>query len=105
MKFPKKIEFLQESLKLNDKQFAVKYKIRLSTLKSWKKGLKPELKDVIEICKDYHLDPKDFVSDQSTLINPKGNEHLCATIPREDKSNTIYEDFAREDNSRYEEKD
>lgn len=105
MKFREKILFLQESLKLNDKKFAAKYHIKLNSLKAWKNGEKPEIKDIEGICKDYNLDPKDFLCDESTLAEPKKGEHLCATIAREDKANIIYEDFAREDNSRYEEKD
>ena len=106
MKFPQKIEFLQESLKLNDKQFASKYHIKLSLLKRWKTGEEKPNKDTVSsICKDFNLDVVDFLDEKSTLAEPLKGEHPCATVARADSSNVIYEDFAREDNSRYEEKD
>ena len=37
--------------------------------------------------------------------NIKENEHPCKLKEVEEKPNVIYEDYVREDNSRYEEKD
>lgn len=106
MNFSQKIIYIQESLKQNDKEFASKYKIKLATLRNWKSGkVVPTENEIKLICKDYNLDVNDFLNDKSTLNDPKKGEHLCATVVRADSSNVIYEDFAREDNSRYEEKD
>lgn len=106
MKFSEKISFLEDSLKLNDKEFSNRYKIKLAILKKWKNNeLSPTEKEVINICNDFKLDAKDFLSNESTLKEPVGKEHPCAMLTSSDRSNVIYEDFAREDNSRYEEKD
>lgn len=102
----KKISFLKESLKLNDRQFAKRYKINFATFKKWQTGeVKPLLAEILPICKEFKLDPNDFLNDSSTLGNPETNEHPCAMIQEDDRNNVIYEDFSREDNSRYEEKD
>ena len=106
MEFLEKIDFLENALKINDRKFAKKFEIKPSLLKKWRKGLlKPSTKDIVNICKEYNLDPKDFLNSSSTLAKPNKKEHECKILPREDSSNVIYEDFAREDNSRYEEKD
>ena len=106
MTFLEKISFLKESLKLNDRQFAKRYKINFALFKKWKTGaIKPQVADINLLCKEFKLDPIDFLSDSSTLGNPGPNEHSCNMVQEEDRNNVIYEDFSREDNSRYEEKD
>ena len=101
-----KISFLENSLKLNDKEFAKRYKINFSLLRKMKLGKeKPTPENVKYICKDFKLDPNDFLDDSSTLQEPGPSEHACIMVKEEDRNNVIYEDFAREDNSRYEEKD
>ncbi len=107
MKFLEKVAFIQNSLHFSDGAFCARYKIKLGLLKKWRSGqLKPTSKDVKTICKDFNLDVTDFLDDSSTLssVINKG-EHPCLVKPIAEKSNTIYEDFVREDNSRYEEKD
>jgi len=107
MKFLEKIAFIQNSLHLTDGAFCARYKVKLGLLKKWRSGqLSPTPKDVKTICKEFNLDVTDFLDDSSTLSKVvKSGEHPCATKPVEEKPNTIYEDYVREDNSRYEEKD
>lgn len=107
MNFQEKVTFIQNSLHLTDGAFCTRYKIKLSLLKKLRAGqVKPANKDVKTICKEFNLDVADFLDDSSTLSrNVKPGEHPCATKPVAEKPNTIYEDYAREDNSRYEEKD
>jgi len=107
MKFLEKIAFIEEKLNFNDLAFCARYKIKLGSLKKWRNGqASPTPKDVKFICKDFNLDVNDFLDDSSTLLdNVLEGEHPCATKPLPDRDNVIYEDFVREDNSRYEEKD
>ena len=107
MKFLEKIAFIQNKLHLNDYAFCTRFRIRISVLKKWRKGLlTPTANDVIWVCVYFNLDAKDFMNDSSTLSKDvKEGEHPCATMPHIEKKNEIYEDYAREDNSRYEEKD
>ena len=107
MKFLEKIAFIESKLHFNDGAFCARYKIKLSLLKKWKAGqVAPTSKDIKYICKDFNLDANDFLDDSSTLSKDiKEGEHPCATKPVIEKENTIYEDYVREDNSRYEEKD
>ena len=107
MKFPEKIAFIQEKLHLNDYAFCTRFRIKISVLKKWRKGqLAPTTDDVKWVCNYFNLDATDFLNDSSTLSKEvKENEHPCKIKPLIEKSNTIYEEYAREDNSRYEEKD
>ena len=107
MKFLEKVAFIEKSLHLNDYAFCTRYRIKISNLKKWRKGLlKPTAEDVYWVCNYFHLDANDFLDDNSTLSKKiNEGEHPCLTKPVDEKPNTIYEDFVREDNSRYEEKD
>jgi hypothetical protein len=107
MNFREKVTFLQNSLHLSDGAFCTRYKIKLGLLKKLKAGqIEPTSKDVKTICKEFNLDVTDFLNDASTLSKVvKPGEHPCAVKPIAEKPNTIYEDYVREDNSRYEEKD
>ena len=107
MKFLEKVTFIQNSLHLTDGAFCARYKIKLGLLKKWRNGqLSPTLKDVKTICKEFNLDVTDFLDDSSTISKVvKEGEHPCLVKPVEEKPNSIYEDYVREDNSRYEEKD
>lgn len=107
MVFLEKVAFIQNSLHLNDYAFCTRFRIKISYLKKWRKGLlTPNEGDVKWVCNYFNLDAADFLDDSSTLsMKVEKNEHPCKTKPVEEKPNTIYEDFAREDNSRYEEKD
>ena len=107
MKFLEKIAFIEEKLHLNDYAFCTRFRIKISVLKKWRKAqLSPTVDDVKWVCNYFNLDANDFLSDSSTLSKEvKEGEHPCASKPVVDRSDVIYEDYAREDNSRYEEKD
>ena len=107
MKFLEKIAFIENKLHLNDYAFCTRFRIKISVLKKWKRGqLEPTFDDIKWVCNYFNLDAKDFLDDQSTLSKEvKDGEHPCATPPHIEKKNEIYEDYAREDNPRYEEKD
>jgi len=107
MVFLEKVSFIQKSLHQNDYAFCTRFRIKISFLKKWKKGLlTPTEADIKWVCNYFNLDPKDFLDDTSTLSkNILKGEHPCATKPIIERAHEIYEDYAREDNSRYEEKD
>ena len=107
MKFLEKVAFIEENLRLNDYAFCTRFRIKISVLKKWRKGLlSPSIKDVQWICNYFNLDANDFLNDSSTLAKTaKEGEHLCARKPFVEKPGTVYEEYEREDNSRYEEKD
>lgn len=108
MKVLDKLIYLQKSVNLNDHQFCLRYKIRLNSFKLWKLFKKqPNQKDIAYLVNSFNLDLDDFMNENSTLLNKcEPHEHSCKvrTSNIEDK-NLIYEDFAREENGRYEEKD
>lgn len=109
MKLTDKIIFLQKSMNLTDREFCIKYKMKGASLRKWKSRVSsPTKKDVLFLCEKFNLDVDDFVSDLSTVsyIDLKEGEHPCKLRPvTEVNMNAALEDFAREDNSRYEEKD
>jgi len=107
MVFLEKVAFIQKSLHLNDYAFCTRFRIKISYLKKWRKGLlSPTLDDVKWVCNYFHLDENDFLDDSSTLSKKvEKDEHPCKVKPIDEKPNTIYEEYVREDNSRYEEKD
>ena len=107
MKFSEKIAFIENKLHFNDYSFCTRFRIKISVLKKWRRGqLVPTIQDIKWICNYFNLDATDFLDDTSTLAKEiKEGEHPCAEKPIVEKENTIYEDYAREDNSRYEEKD
>ena len=107
MKFLEKIAFIENKLHLNDYAFCTRFRIKISYLKKWRKGLlTPTTEDVKWVYNYFNLDANDFLNDSSTLSKEvKDGEHPCATKPHVERKNEVYEDYAREDNSRYEEKD
>ena len=107
MKFLEKIAFIEENLHLNDSAFCTRFRIKMSILKKWRRQqLQPTEKDIMWVCNYFHLDAKDFLNDLSTLAKEiKDGEHPCASKPAVEKDNVVYEDYVREDNARYEEKD
>lgn len=108
MKVLNKIIFLQKSVNLPDRQFAKRYRIKLNSYKLWKIfKIEPDKEAIRYLVDSFNLDLEDFMNGNSTLLpNIEAHEHQCkmkdSTV--EDK-NLIYEDFAREENGRYEEKD
>jgi len=107
MKFLEKIAFIEGKMNISDGAFCARYKMKYSLLKKWRAGQgAPTPKDVKYLCKEFNLDVEDFLDDTSTLAREvKEGEHPCKVKPIEDRDNVIYEDYVREDNSRYEEKD
>lgn len=109
MKVLDKIIFLQKSLNLNDRNFCKRYKISLNHYKLWKLfKTEPKKKEISYLVESFSLDLEDFMNSNSTLKDDhvEAHEHMCKSGPStiEDK-NLIYEDFAREENGRYEERD
>ena len=107
MKFLEKIAFIKEKLRLNDYEFCSRFRIKISHLKKWRNHqLQPTVEDVNWVCNYFNLDANDFLNDSSTLSKEiKEGEHPCKTRPCIESDKVIYEDYAREDNARYEEKD
>ena len=107
MKFLEKVAFIEENLRLNDYAFCTRFRIKISLLKKWRKELlAPTAEDVKWVCDYFNLDANDFLNDLSTLSKEiKEEEHPCASKPFVDRNDVVYEDYSREDNSRYEEKD
>ena len=109
MKPIEKVLFLQKSYNLNDRTFCSRFRIKYGMLKKWKEGkTEPESKYLFYLCCELELDINDFMSNDSTLSkdNMKPGEHLCGSHRKNKPSETaVLEDFPREDNSRYEEKD
>lgn len=109
MKPLEKVLFLQKSYNLNDRAFCSRFRIKYGMLKKWKEQkVEPEQKYLFYLCCELELDVDDFMSNNSTLskANMKSDEHLCA-VHKKNKvvDSEVLEDFPREDNSRYEEKD
>ncbi len=107
MNFLEKIAFIEENLQLNDYTFCTRFRIKISVLKKWRRQqLAPTVEDIKWVCNYFNVDANDFLNDSSTLSKKvKEGEHPCASKPVVEKENVIYEDYGREDNSRYEEKD
>lgn len=109
MKPVEKVLFLQKSYNLDDRAFCSRFRIKYGLLKKWKEGsVTPDSKHLFYLCCELELDVDDFMSDASTLIKEgmKANEHLCAVHKKaKHVESEVLEDFPREDNSRYEEKD
>lgn len=107
MTIVEKIDYLIKELGISEKKFCKDYKINPQLLWQWRASLiQPSAKDVMELCKFYKLDPMDFADPKSSISNDKlkDGEHHCAIISTR-VDNGIYEDFPRESNERYEEKD
>ena len=107
MKFLEKIAFIEENLRLNDYAFCTRFRIKISLLKKWRRGQQvPTEQDVKWVCDYFNLDAKDFLNDSSTLLKEiKEGEHPCIAKPCIESDKVVYEDYGREDNARYEEKD
>ena len=104
-----KIFYIQKSLNLTEDDFLKNFKIKKSIFKSWvNKKEQPKKEDLILICEYFNLDLDDFVRNDSTLTKDllKPGEHICKLKGQNyDYNNLVIEDFSKEDNSRYEERD
>lgn len=98
-----KIEFILKTLKWSEKRFTKKFYLKPNSLENWRsKTTKPNENDVRNICKYFHLNVNDFLNDER-IIFLKNSDKFCNFSM--DDENTVSEDYPREDNSRYEEKD
>ncbi len=98
-----KIDFIIKTLKWSDKRFSRKFYLRKDDLNKWReKKTTPMEKDVKNICKYFHLDTKQFLDD-NRIIFLKNTDKFCNFSLNEDE--VVSEDYPREDNSRYEEKE
>lgn len=104
MKLLDKILRLQKATSLNDNDFCDRYNINLSSFNKWKNEQSEIKKDDLSCLTDaFNLDLDDFINDNSTLDNSTLNEHLCKVKNKDE--GLINEDFPKEGNPRYEERD
>ncbi len=98
-----KIEFILKTLKWSEKRFTRKFYLKSDSLENWRNGNNiPNESDVKNICKYFKLNIKDFLN-EDRVIFLKNSDKFCSFSMNEES--TVPEDFPREDNSRYEEKD
>lgn len=102
-----KIDYLINELRISKRKFCKDYGISPQLLNQWRSNItKPQAQDVDHLCTIFKLDPFDFIDPMSTISNGeiKDGEHHCQVVSTT-VDNGVYEDFPREDNGRYEEKD
>lgn len=103
-----KVDYLLKHLQLSERQFSAKYRIRKSAIKKWRSGEElPKPENVKYLCQKLNFSVADFLDDNSTLDTKGGyaDEHVILTSLSSAKDDVVSEDFPREDNFRYEEKD
>ena len=102
-----KLEFLAKSYGLTEHKFLQKYHAHYGLMKKLRDGYVAEAKDVKKLCKILDFEVNDFLDDSSSVASElKEGEHFVKkATPIVIPANPIYEDYPREDNSRYEEKD
>ena len=98
-----KIDFIIKTTKWSDRRFQKKFYLKKNSLEKWRnKEVEPMENDVRNICKYFHLEIKDFL-DANKIIFLKNTDKFCNfSLNDED---VVFEDFPREDNARYEEKE
>ena len=107
MTLQEKLNFIQCRNALNDRKFCHKYRIKPQVLWQIRHNLyEPQPNDFRLLCEDYNLDVMDFIDPTSTIRNSKvqPGEHVCKLAKINENSDN-YEDFPKESNDRYEEKD
>ena len=103
-----KIDYLLKRLDLTEKQFSIRYRIRKHTIEKWRKGeALPKRENVEYLCKCFNLSVGDFLDDDSSLKLDGcfADEHKILGQIDQQQDCDFSEDYPREDNSRYEEKD
>lgn len=104
-----KIDYLEKALDLSEMKFAKKYKISFFLLKKWRNGQAlPKKENLAYLCEQFGLSLGDFMDDNSSISyeSKYADEHACIGKVNQNKPvSLIYEDYPREDNSRYEEVD
>ena len=98
-----KIDFIIKTLKWSEKRFTKKFYLKKDSLEKWRsKEVSPNEADVKNICKYFHLNTQDFLNEER-IIFLKNADKFCNFSMNEEEA--VPEDFPREDNFRYEEKD
>lgn len=109
MKVVEKIKCLQNSLNLKNYKFAHKYHMSYFRLIRWYKGKSvPSKNELSFLCKKFNISLDDFMNESLHMSAVKPTEEHYEEKTKNGTSldgHVIYEDFPREDNSRYEEKD
>ena len=107
MKLLEKLEFLAKSYGLTEHKFLQKYHVHYGLMKKLREGYVATANDVKKLCKILDFDVNDFLDDSSSVASElKQGEHFVKkATPTKIPAYPIYEDYPREDNSRYEEKD
>ena len=102
-----KLEFLAKSFGLTEHKFLQKYHAHYGLMKRIRGGYQPVESDIKKLCHILDFDIKDFLDDKSSVSDKlKEGEHFIKKASSIDYSKPlIYEDYPREDNARYEEKD
>lgn len=102
-----KLEFLAKSYGLTEHKFLQKYHAHYGLMKRIRGGYEPQASDLKKLCRILDFDVTDFLDNSSSVSDKlKEGEHFVKkATPIKVTGDVIYEDFPREDNSRYEEKD
>ena len=102
-----KLEYLVKSYGLSEHKFLQKYHAHYGLMKKLRSGYKAEAKDVKKLCKILDFDVADFLDESSSVSSKlKEGEHFVKKAsPTSIPLDAVLEDYPREDNSRYEEKD
>ena len=102
-----KLEFLAKSYGLTEHKFLQKYHAHYGLIKKLRGGYEAQPSDVKKLCKILDFDIEDFLSNSSSVDHKlKDGEHFVKkATPQQIPTDVVLEDYPREDNSRYEEKD
>lgn len=102
-----KLEYLAKSYGLTEHKFLQKYHAHFGLMKKLRSGYVAQPGDVKKLCKILNFDVVDFLDETSSVSRDlKEGEHFVKSAePQKMPKYPIFEDYPREDNSRYEEKD
>lgn len=103
MKAIEKIDFIIKTTKWSKRRFTKKFYLAKDALDRWYAGDEPDENDVKNICKYFRLSPQDFLNDNLNIFL-KSTDKFCV-FSLDDNDISSPEDYPREDNARYEEKD
>ena len=102
-----KVDYLINKLHLSEIEFSIKFRIRKSAIGKWRKGIaQPKVENIAYLCKVMKFQVQDFLNDSSTLDRNhiKEGEHMILAL-QDNNVNACDEDFPKENNMRYEERD
>lgn len=104
-----KVDYFIKKLGISEKEFAYLFRIRKNIIAKWRKGeAEPKPENVQYLCDQMGFSVTDFLDNSSTLDESMkfADEHMILGKYNDQKdSDAPSEDFPKEDNSRYEEKD